>query len=501
MGCAAGGRGLALLGVATGVDRSIMVPDPRQSELQERIRWLIFLRWLAAGGVAGAAGVLLWLEPPRDATHPALPVLAMGLLVAAYNVLFLAWQHRLETTDRLSVQGASVFANVQIVVDLFALAALLHFSGGVENPFSFFFVFHMIIASILLTRRAALAQALLASALYAAVVFLEEVGILPHVRLAALRHVGYYQSGYAWVPCFVLTLTLLLSVVMATSITERLREREQQAASLIAEVQQKAAELEHAYAVLEAAQRQQTQYMRRVAHELRAPLGAIASLLSVVSEGLTGQVPAKQLDVLRRAESRLADMLRLVNDLLTLSRSQHGALTEHVEPVDVGEVITNVVHLHRARAEAKRISTSVDVPDLMPPVCADAEGLTQVMTNLVANAIKYTPSNGQVSVSAGVEDDDIVVRVRDTGIGIPSEDLPRVFDEFFRSRAAREYQRVGTGLGLAIAQSIVAALDGSIEVESRVGEGTEFCVRLPVYRGDRPCACGEEQDGSRTPSA
>ena len=229
--------------------------------------------------------------------------------------------------------------------------------------------------------------------------------------------------------------------------------------------------------------------MRRVAHELRAPLGAIASLLSVVSDGLTGQVPPKQLELVRRAELRLAEMLRLVNDLLTLSRSRHGALTEHIESVDVGDVIENVAGLQRARAEAKGITLEITVPELLPPVRADSEGLIQIMSNLIAHAVKYTPDGGRVAVSAQADDSDVVVRVRDTGIGIPKEDLDRVFDEFYRSRTAREFERIGTGLGLAIVKSIVTALSGSIEVESEVGVGTEFSVRLPAYRGAvRPSA-------------
>lgn len=482
----------------------VMTPSLTEIELRERIHWLIRLRWLAAAGVAGAAGVVLSLEPPDShagATHPALFVLSCGFAIAAYNVLFVLWVRWLERADAVTLGAARLVANVQIAVDLVALVLVLHLAGGVDNPFSLFFVFHMIIASILLSRRAALAQALLASLLYATMVQLEEFGAIAHHHLTALADVGYYGSGQAWIPCSVLAMGLLLAVMVATSITERLREREREAAQLMAEVREKAEQLERAYAELEAVQQLQTQYMRRVAHELRAPLGAIASLLSVVSEGLTGQVPPKQRELVHRVELRLAEMLRLVNDLLTLSRSRHGILTEHVEPVDVGDVIESVAGLQRTRAEAKDITLEVDVPELLPPVRADSEGLTQVMTNLIANAVKYTPGGGRVLVSAQADDSDITVRIKDTGIGIPKEDLGRVFDEFYRSRTAREFEQVGTGLGLAIAKSIVTALSGSIEVESEIGVGTEFTVRLRAYRGDADPSTGPPDHASRVTTA
>ena len=227
----------------------VMTPSLTEVELRERIHWLIRLRWLAAAGVAGAAGVILLLEPPDahvGAIHPALYVLWSGLAIAAYNVLFILWVGWLERTDAVTVRAVRVVANVQIAVDLVALVIVLHLAGGVDNPFSLFFVFHMIIGSILLCRQAVFAQALLASSLYAAMVQLEEAAVIPHHSLAILADVGYYGSGQAWIPCAVLAMALLLAVMMATSITERLREREREAARLTAEVHEKADQLEHA---------------------------------------------------------------------------------------------------------------------------------------------------------------------------------------------------------------------------------------------------------------
>ncbi len=461
-------------------------PNLTEQELTERIHWLIRLRWLAAASVLAAAAVLYWWQ---SAAGPAMRTFITGLMIAAYNAGFIAYGQVLESGDTaISARSAARFANLQIAVDLFALTALLHFTGGAMNPFAFFFVFHMIIAGILLPPVAAYAQATWALVLYGSMVFLEGAGLISHTPIALFGRSFLNVDASPLITVGVLGLTLYLSVWMATSITVRLRQREREAAELMMQIQEKADELGRAYTELEETQQLQTQYMQRVAHELRAPLGAIASLLSVVSEGLTGQVPPKQRELVQRAEAKIAELLRLVNDLLTLTRSRHGALSDQIEPVNLSDVIQSVAGLHKARADSKRVTLAVEVPDLLPPVRGDAEGLTQVMTNLTANAIKYTPEGGSATITATQEGDEIVVRVRDTGIGIPAEELPRIFDEFYRATDARRFQRVGTGLGLSIARSIVDAHGGTLTAESQVGVGTTFTLRLPAYCGPgSPC--------------
>jgi signal transduction histidine kinase len=456
-----------------------------EAELTERIHWFIRMRWLAAiGVVVGTLGGRFALFVPIDVSG----LLTVAGAIVACNLAFTAWDQKLSARGRASIAFAQarLLANVQISTDLVLLGALIHFSGGVENPLCFFFAFHMIIASILLSPEMAHGQALVALLVLATVVGLEQWGVVRHIHLGLFTGPEFYQSPAAWLTVFVLGSTLFLIVYMTTAITGRLREREIEAAELTRQVEEKAAALEQAYDDLLATQKLQTTYMRKTSHELRSPLAAIGSTLDVIAEGVVGELQPKQKEMLDRARERVRGLMRLVTDLLTLLKSRAAPPKERFEPVNLDHVIGEVVTLLADRADQSRVIVTTDLPSGLPPVWGDDELLDQIATNLIANGIKYTPAGGSVRVSAEADGDRVVLRVADTGIGIAEEDLPRVFDEFYRTKGGREFTTRGTGLGLAIVKSIAEAHAAEVSVESRLGEGTTFIVRFP--RADRSAA-------------
>lgn len=468
-----------------------------EAELSERIDWFIRLRWLAALGVlTGTLGAVFGLR----AAVPLANLTAVALGIGLYNVAFLVWDRRLSAEGRSAIPlpTARLFANVQIAVDLVSLGVLIHFSGGVETPVVSFFAFHMMIASVLLARWMAYAQATLATGIFAAVVGLERYELIEHVHIGFFGGPGFYRSDHVWLIVLTLAATLYLLVYMATAITGRLREREQESAELADEVSRKAAQLEQAYDDLKATQKLQITYMRKTSHELRSPLAAVASSLDVIAEGLTGDVPAKQKEMLDRARRRVNQLGHLVDDLLTLLRSRAAPPRERFEPVGMQHVIEGVVSLLADRAEQEDVELTAEVPPALPPVRGDHELLTQLTTNLVANAVKYTPHGGSVRVEAEVDDASVVLRVADTGIGISPEELPRIFDEFYRSRNGRSFTTKGTGLGLSIVKSISDAHGARLSVESEVGNGTSFTVSLPRHDA---LAAGGSAEPSDTPAS
>jgi signal transduction histidine kinase len=173
----------------------------------------------------------------------------------------------------------------------------------------------------------------------------------------------------------------------------------------------------------------------------------------------------------------------LTDDLLTLLRARAAAPREQFEPVGLGHVIENVVGLLAQRAEEEQVALSQSVPPGLPPVHGDREMLTQLVTNLVANAIKYTASGGRVCVEVADENDHVVLRVIDTGIGIAQSEQPRVFDEFYRTKGGRDFTAKGTGLGLSIVKSIAQAHGAELSLVSEPGTGSTFTVRFGT--GDR----------------
>jgi len=253
-----------------------------------------------------------------------------------------------------------------------------------------------------------------------------------------------------------------------------------------------AQELARAKEELERLDKMKSAFMLTVAHELRAPVAAIQGYLRLILDGYAD--PDKQREMLERSDQRASELLALIEDLLALARVKDAAPEEKRVPVPVGDVLKQVADLLQVEAAKKRIAFSVRA-EANPTVLATRDHIRQLWTNLISNAIRYTPEGGSVSASLAVRDGMVEGVVEDTGIGIAAEDLPRIFDEFYRTRTAKEMVSGGTGLGLPIVKRIVETYGGNISVESEVGKGSRFTFRLPLHAEPQPVAT---PDSART---
>ncbi len=221
-------------------------------------------------------------------------------------------------------------------------------------------------------------------------------------------------------------------------------------------------------------------FVADVSHELRTPLTSIKGFALAILDG-TARDKESQLKAAGIIEDESARMMRLVNDLLELSRLESGQVSMVMEPVDVGELLYQCQELFSVRAEEKNIFISTDIEPL-PVFTGDADRLEQVFNNLLDNALKHTPDDGTVGIIAKQAPDGyIAVVISDTGPGISPEQLPHVFERFYKADSSAA--KTGTGLGLAISHQIVRAHGGDIQVNSVIGEGTKFIVRLPAKPG------------------
>jgi len=229
-------------------------------------------------------------------------------------------------------------------------------------------------------------------------------------------------------------------------------------------------------AELERLDRFKTQFTLTVAHELRAPLTALQSFLIAV---LKGYIPAdEQKKVLQRAIDRSQELLDMVDDLLKLAAAKAEQETATRQRVPLDEVLEKISSLQKAQADEKGIDYRVNEAQHVQ-VHADRDQMGQLWTNLISNAIKYTPPGGKVTVTLTAEDGWAVGSVADTGIGIAPEDQGRIFEEFYRTAKAKQIEARGTGLGLPLVKRIVEGHGGTLEVNSTPGEGSRFTFRLP----------------------
>ena len=218
-------------------------------------------------------------------------------------------------------------------------------------------------------------------------------------------------------------------------------------------------------------------FVANVSHELRTPLASVKSVIETLQGGaLEDESTAREF--LARADSEIDRLAQMVEELLELSRIESGEVPFRRESVEMGNVLAQAVGRLRPQVERQALSLDLDVSASLPPVIGDAERLESVAVNLLHNAITFTPAGGSVRVSAALVGGDVMVKVSDTGGGIAPEDLPRVFERFYK--ADRSRGSVGTGLGLAVVKHAVEAHGGTVAVESELGRGSTFSFSIPA---------------------
>ncbi|MGG1675097.1 ATP-binding protein [Neobacillus sp. NRS-1170] len=219
-------------------------------------------------------------------------------------------------------------------------------------------------------------------------------------------------------------------------------------------------------------------FIANVSHELRTPI----SMLQGYSEAIVDDIAESQEEKKEMAKVIYDESLRmgrLVNELLDLARMEAGHIQLTIDEINISSFINRIIHKFQGLAKDNEIQLHVDIDDQISVVFFDPDRIEQVLTNLIDNAIRHTPKGGSVRLNVTSEDNGIRIEVQDSGSGIPEEDLPFVFERFYKADKARTRGRAGTGLGLAIAKNIIDAHRGHISVQSKLGQGTTFSFLLP----------------------
>jgi two-component system phosphate regulon sensor histidine kinase PhoR len=222
-----------------------------------------------------------------------------------------------------------------------------------------------------------------------------------------------------------------------------------------------------------------SEFVSMVSHEIRSPLNSVLAQIKIILDGLAGEVTEKQQEILSRASDKVKSLVNLSSELLDLARIESGLIIQEKEQLNLSEILTDQIAFHGPKAQAKKISLILEpLPDLSS-VVVDRRNMEEVFSNLISNAINYTPEGGKVAVSAAMEGGYLKASVSDNGIGMASEDLNNIFNRFYRIKNDKTRFIIGTGLGLAITKSIVESHNGFIRVESKPDHGSTFHVYIP----------------------
>ena len=428
----------------------------------KRAYWLIKLRWIAAGFLLAA--ICLVSNILKVQLHQ-VALYSITACLFLYNILlYFSLNYTIKACKGDLYKAINRIIVLQISADLFILTAVLYFSGSVENPFSFYFIFHMIIASMLLSRRMSYLQATLAIVLFGALLTLEYLGIIRHYSLTGFVSYNFFQNGkFVLSVFFAFSTTIYLVVYMATSIVAQLRK--QQASYKEANIQ------------LQEKDQVKNKYILRVTHDIKSHLAAIKSCLDIVRAKMVGELNEKQTDLVERADHRAERCIAFITSLLKLTRMR---LIGKIERENF--LLKYSIFNSFASVENKAVNKGVKLNYNIEPTVGEVYGgsllIEDTITNLLLNAIKYTPSGGNVSLKAKDQGDSVLIQIKDTGIGIPHDEIEKVFDEFYRASNAKSVERDGSGLGLSMAKEVIERHGGKIWVESDYN-GSKFSFTIP----------------------
>jgi len=473
--------------------------SPEEAALLMRLRVFVNMRWLAIAGVLVAALVA------SLAFHIGFPVVAVysvcGSMVL-YNFLFV-FQARAVSKEKPGrvVSRAIAYSDAQIVFDLIALVVLLHFTGGIENPFIFYFVFHAILASVSLSRRATFSVATMALVLVLLLVGLEYAGWLRHYNLQGFVDPTLYKNT-RYVLAVLVTLTTMMygATYMTAAISSELRKRQQQVVELGNQLLEKKTEevarekemqekLSAAYRELSVSHEQLKQSQEQliqaekltslgqlaasIAHEINNPLAGVLVYTQLIAKKLKGDgIPKEQaLEYLSKMEFELIRSSRMVRNLLDFARQSPPTF----RPVNLIDVINRALELVGHSAELQHVQIVKEMDASLPPVLADFDQLNQVFTNMILNAMQAMPDGGKLVLRNSATDGDLRIDFIDTGRGISPENMRKLFTPFFTTKPEVK----GVGLGLAISYGIIQRHRGRIEVQSQEGKGTTFSIFIP----------------------
>jgi len=427
------------------------------------VRWFIRIRWIAVIILVASNYIA---KHVLQITIQDISIYVLAFILFCLNILHTMMLRRTskrETSRIIPVIKREI--HWQIITDLIILTFILHFSGGIENPMILFYFFHMIIASSIFSTVESYLYAAFASLLVALLVFLECYGYITHYPLEGfVSHELYRNPFYIFGTGSIFIFTSVLIVSLSHMIIYRSIKSEETYAKTNLE--------------LESKDKLKNEYVLRVTHDIKGHVASILSCIEVIRSKIAGPLNEVQEEFANRAFERTELLSSFVKNLLNLTKKRLLHDNEF-EKFLLGDVIDKVLIPIQALAKDKLIEFTVDVDPVIRMMEGDPFMIEELYSNLLFNAIKYTPSGGHVSLTIKDRGNHVESEVSDSGIGIPEEEMPKVFDEFYRASNVTKEVKAGSGLGLSIVRQIIDIHQGRIWVNSELGVWTKFTFLLP----------------------
>jgi signal transduction histidine kinase len=449
--------------------KHITLPFYNVDDLRARLGWHINLRWIAIIGVLSSVPIskeLFIFNIPYSA------IIYITVIMLIVNLVYFFFYRYMPLVSEIREM---IYAEIQVITDLIILSFLIHYSGGIDNPFYSLYLVPTILSGIIFPGRLIpFLNATVSALLLSIWTFAEYSGITGSYKLgqepvSISRLITSISAFY---------LVNFVGIYIIYNFIQRYR-------LLKSVIDEKNLQLERSI-------EDRNKAYRFAAHELKAPLTAIKSTLDVIA-GLYGStLNPDVIDLIGRTERRSTQALDMIKELIVITQYNLGVEQIHTESVEFVSWLKECVDLQSPNAEVKSIRLQFLNPCKHIEVEIDKTGMERVVSNLVSNALRYTNIGGCVTIEPFIKTDGFGFTVKDTGIGIAAEDIKNIFNEFYRTKEARQMEKFGTGLGLNMVNEIVKRNGGTVKVISKPAEGSIFTVTIP-FEPDEPALANEEE--------
>jgi signal transduction histidine kinase len=427
--------------------------------------WLGIWSGFAITACFAVLATLIAIFDPTPWRWTSLPLIGIKLLTNS-----LAWLAL--RRDRFVLPTQTINSSTDIVL----LTGAIYFTGGPYSPLLPSYVILVAVLSLLSNLGVTIMSAVLIILSYAAMLILMAADVLPMMPMLGGPEGGAPSGppsgGYALLAITYCAIIVGVPAFFSAATLRVLRARE--------------ADLETRTAQLIQAASQRSQFVASMTHELRTPIHGVQGLSDVIAAGVYGPVTDKQKDACASIKRSAQSLLQLVDDVLQLARAEADKIDAHPRAVDVRELLDRVTASVSWMVGTKRLTLGVESQEELPPVASDERWLAHVLVNLIANAVKFTPEGGAVTVGARLRTQAVELSVKDTGIGIAPEEQQVIFEPFRQAEHGDERRYGGVGLGLALVARLCDLLGCEVELESAVGKGTTFRVIVPLRWRGRP---------------
>ena len=456
-----------------------MVPDwaRDQKEFWEAIRrrnlWFIKLRY---GIVVLLTAFLFFTTFIFKINYSDTQIIA-GIIIIASILFYNFILHRARKYVRFDItQFNPLYVSLfQMALDLIALLMLVYYTGGIESPLYMQFVFLVIIGSLILPGALVYTMAAVFVLAFAGLTALEHYQVIAHHSIDGLLNFPLYNNPY-YVGAFLFTFAFMTftSVYLANEMAHQLYKREK--------------DLVDSMKKINAAEKEKQKYIMGIVHEIKTPIVAVASYIDIILQKFLGPIDETIEEKLVRAKNRTDEGIQMINDVLNVSKlTLYDEYDE--EELDISEIISGVMKRRKASADAHLIKMNLsDKREDKEIIRGDKFLLDIAISNLIGNSIKYGVDGGHIELTITSDRNNLFIEVCDDGVGIPKEELPKIFKEFYRAHNVKKIVSEGSGLGLSVVKRIVERHDGTIKVESpsrlssRDHPGTCFKIQIPFRR-------------------